>query len=193
MSLDNHTPYGEMLNKIVALSPFQIDWSRIKVVMDMRLRTTGGIAMYSNLTRLSVIKLNATLFATLNDAERYEILAHEMAHAILHQQNIFDKHGYRWQNLHRRLGGTAERCHKHKVIHNVRRRVIIRCQKKGICIVITLQKWNKLRNLIQTKQIPYDFVGVIACDLDTHTYRWEKLVYPELRETPIIKNLKLAA
>jgi hypothetical protein len=182
MSIINHTPYGAMLEKIMALSPFQVDWSHITVRMDTRLRTTGGMAKWSPLMPYrSEVTLNATLFPTLTEAEQYEILSHEMAHS------------YRWQNLHRLLGGTAARCHKHEVEKNLRRRVVIYDDIKHVGILATLQKWNRLKVGILSGRTQYSYLGTIVCDLNTHTYRWETLRKPELRELPLIKNLKLAA
>jgi predicted SprT family Zn-dependent metalloprotease len=192
--IKNETPYGAMVNVIVAKLPKGHTYSldRITVEMNDRMRTMGGYSAYRHNTRCATVSLNRQLFERLNDAERYDIISHELAHAILQTNgHEYEHHGPRWVNLHRSLGGDGERTHDYKVKRNVVRRVIVMHKASGKCMSLTMTRWNRGNKGALLGVAAY--LGRVACDLNTNTYRWEEIQHGVDKTIPLFKKLVLAS
>lgn len=192
--INNKTPYGAMVAEIEALIPKQYCYylDRITVEMSTSLRTTGGMSTWTRYTGLSVVTLNASLFAKVDDAERREIISHELAHAVLQVNGIFDKHGPVWQSLHRVLGGSASRTHDNDVKHNlIKRWVFARSSAPGKLRILTKANADKF-TMIYNDAVK---MGVIQVDRNTMSYKWLNVGHPDVRDIKPLdeKKWKLVA
>lgn len=190
----NKTPYGAMVAEIVALIPSEYRYylDRITVQMSSSLRTTGGQSVWTRYTGLSVVSLNASMFAKIDDAARREILSHEIAHAVLQVNGIFDQHGPVWQRLHRTLGGSAVRCHDHDVKCNlIKRWICVRQSDAKHVRVLTKAALNRFSTLYRDAVN----LGVILVDRNTMCYKWLSVASQEVKSIKPLdeKKWKLVA
>ena len=194
----NNTPFGALIDKAVALYNSKpgmpsLDFDRLPITFEMcgRMRTTGGLCRIMTLARTCRIQLNAQLFATINDEERAKIIAHELAHAACFYAGfVKEHHGARWVWIARAMGDTGERCHTLAVKSNLVRRRIFTSKANGKMYALSSQKANKLS---ETVRLALSYVGDVCVDRNTRTYRWERLIYDDMKEVKIfVDTFKLA-
>lgn len=187
MTFPMNQPYMNLINRArIALgdAAFGIPWERISVVLDDRMRTCGGTSTYRFATKQATVKLNRQLFERLNDTERYEIISHELAHAILQVTGKSDKHGPRWQSLHQKMGGTAARCHTHEVQHNKVKRVVLERKTDSKLFLVTA---GFVKHGINTQ---YSVVGVAKICRNSMSYSWERLENKTHEKTVLANKFK---
>lgn len=183
MSITNHTPYPHLVDRAIAASDAAglppIKDINLKILMNPRHRTKGGVCKFYRATRECIVELNELLFQSINDEERYDILSHEIAHAICFHYGIGAKHDFGWQSVHRKLGGTSEHCHQHfkEIKHNMVRRVVAKDNRTGKLEFLTTNFSNRLKKCIcydsqLTRVNPYQRLGEIALDKNNRTIQW---------------------
>jgi predicted SprT family Zn-dependent metalloprotease len=194
----NHTPFQHLIDAVIAKYNAAgmpvVDFAGLPLTfyMNDRMRTVGGVCQIKPIARVATIQLNTQLFATLDDAARQKIIAHELAHAVAFFLGyVREHHGARWQRIARAMGDTGERCHTLEVKHNLVRRVIYAHRVRGNIYALSPKKaktlgFNTLMNL--------EFVGEVEIDRDSLSYRWKHLRINELREVKIfVDKFKLVA
>jgi hypothetical protein len=186
------TPYGDLIQrleeKLVSFG-YKLDLELWTIEMDPRQRTKGGCCSVNFHFGTVRLRLNERLFKTLTDEERWNILAHEAAHGVCFKTGAWkDGHGPIWKVWHRRLGGTAERCHDHEVKHNLVKRYILTDRTRpGVHYSVSSQK---ARKYLAWNAIRFTLVGITLCDRNTMTWRWEKLYDANMREAAIFTKLR---
>jgi hypothetical protein len=190
--IQHSTPYGDMIQRLeekLLTFGYALDLHLWTIEMDPKMRTKGGLCRVSFLQHTVKISLNETLFKSLSDEERWNILSHEAAHGVCFKTGAWkDGHGPIWKVWHRRLGGSAERTHDHEVKHNlVRRYVLLDRNRPGVHYSVSSQKAKKYINWNAAR---FTLVGITICDRNSMTWRWEKLYDPSMREAAIFTKLR---
>ena len=194
----NHTPYQHLIDDVIAkynaAGMPSVDFAGLPLdfYMNDRMRTMGGVCVIKPAMRTAVIKLNSHLFATLTDAARQKIIAHELAHVVAFFLGfVREHHGPHWQRIARAMGDTGERCHTLEVKHNKVRRMIYAHREKGKLYALSPKRaktmsFNVMMNL--------EFVGEVEIDRDSLSYRWKHLWINELRDVKLfVDKFKLVA
>jgi predicted SprT family Zn-dependent metalloprotease len=174
--LTDYTPYSALVNKAIAPYLAKIAGKgMIKVTMSNRMKTTGGTCSFHHSSKFAEIKLNSELFSRLSDHDRFEIIAHELGHAVVLILGIRDSsHGYNWASVVRAMGGNPSRTHDHDVEHKLIKRHVFARKSDGRIAMVTSQFIkNKvsLSNLVNV----YNHVGVAVFNRNKKTYSWEVL------------------
>ena len=194
----NKTPYQHLIDRAVSLYNSKpgmpsLDFQSLPITFEMnsRMRTTGGLCRILPVSRTSRIELNTQLFATISEDERANIIAHELAHAACFFAGyVKEHHGARWVWIARAMGDSGERCHTLKVKSNLVKRRIYAHKSKGTIYSLSSQKAAKLSFSVRDV---LSFVGEVTVDRNTCTYRWDRLIYDDLKDVKIFKgDFKLA-
>lgn len=168
------------------------DWDRLTVNLDTGMRTTGGICRFFPRDNKCVIGLNKQLFETLSDDERFEIVAHEMGHAVCMLTGLLKAgHGYEWEHANRLLGGHPKRCHNHDVKHNIVRRFVVLDIAKNALTIFKPALYKKLQWLWTTGHDTgkkFSPIGCVAVDRNTRTYRWETCKATAWKDSKFLKG-----
>jgi len=166
-------------------------WDKIAIWLDGAMRTTGGICRFSPSAGRCLIGLNKKLFETLDDDARFEVVAHEMGHAVCALSGKIQGHNYEWECAVRLLGGHPKRCHNHEVKHNLVRRFVVLDIAKNDITVFKPALYKKLKWLWTTGHptgATFAPVGCVAVDRNTRTYRWEACQNPAWKDKKFLKG-----
>ena len=115
----------------------------ITVSINTRLRTTAGKAKH----REQLIELSYYIFREEENRDNFKnTVTHELAHLLVGCNN---GHNAQWKQMHRRLGGSSERCHKMTAgVRQTARDHRAVCQICGEEVPITKRKYNSMRKKI---------------------------------------------
>lgn len=141
------------MNQIRELVQYGLDEFDIKdhvpITFNHRLTRCMGRAHFNRFKREARIELSSPLWDRADSKEQENTIIHETAHIIEYLMYGNSDHGVRWQEIHKKIGGTPSRCHN--VDRTGLRRQVERLQFKCECMIHTLTKtlatrrWNKYR------------------------------------------------
>jgi len=120
-----HLPAGDVLKAIAARLGEAWGMSdladRVQIAYNPRMRTTLGRAILDDLR----VELNTRLLLE-NPEELVAVLAHELAHVVVHVRygEAASPHGHQWQTLIRAVNMSPSRTHGLKVKRRRRRRYL---------------------------------------------------------------------
>ena len=122
---------------------FEEKLGEITVSINARLKTTAGRAKH----REQSIELSYYIF--LEEANRSEFrntVLHELAHLLAGCGN---GHNATWKAMHRKLGGSAKRCHTMTAgTRGVARDYKAICNTCGEIVMITKRKYNNMNKVL---------------------------------------------
>ena len=110
------------------------DLASINFKVSARMTRAAGYAQPSK----RLVKLSEAFFLNPeNDSQLENTVTHEIAHILAPPTRSpyarkRDVHGHEWQRMHRRLGGTAERCHDMALAEGFQRRTRTRAQRVDV-------------------------------------------------------------
>jgi hypothetical protein len=84
-----------------------------RVKINSQLGEDAGLCCFNPNTGLIVIELNSVLLRRATDQERFYVVAHELAHALMYYMfgSIDDVHNARWQEIVVAMGGESQTIH----------------------------------------------------------------------------------
>ena len=190
-----NTPYKHLFDKARARVNEYVHpdvWLHINAIVNKRHRTVGGTCGFNVYTITSTIMLNGSLFDVINDSERYEIICHELAHAIIQVSNTKDNrkhHGSIWKSFYTKMGGTGNRSHIHTVPRNIIKRIVIKRKDDNSIFFVTS---HEVKNILlkSNKFYEFEFIGNIQVNKNTKNYTWTEFYSEYHRDN--YKNIELS-
>jgi hypothetical protein len=101
--------------KNAAMKAKEVHWE-----MSNRMRISAGLARARIVNRADKtfevlnckVQFSSALFARMTDEEKFNTVSHEFAHVVEYYARGTSDHGMLFQQIHRQMGGSGNRCHK---------------------------------------------------------------------------------
>jgi predicted SprT family Zn-dependent metalloprotease/uncharacterized protein YodC (DUF2158 family) len=127
--------------------PEFVEYSKnIQLEMNTRMRTVAGMCLYHRISKNIKLKFSTYVLSPLTDGEVYEIVAHEMAHAIQFFYTGQSNHDDEFYSYGKFLNVKLNRTHDHEVLKNVVKRFKTLYLPTGKVYSFSTTIFNKIKN-----------------------------------------------